>query len=188
MGDEWDYESNTSAVRQVRVSAAFTYQGLPHYLVTERTDRQGHIPSVRRYIVQGEDWLMRNTTDSRGYTQEYDPGIPLRLNRNATYFYNVSVRSRESELLPIAAVAGTTRYPANVTLQFPWGFVEAAKIEHRIAIRPKVGEDQSLVRQVVIHYPSAEFLNDVMIMEKDETWRLIAAKVGDFQRGRLLGT
>lgn len=184
VGDEWDYSSNRSAVRQVRVVARYTQDGVPHFLVADRVDRPGQIPDVRRYVVNGVTWMKVNTTDDQGYTQEYDPGIPLRQNRNSTYFYNISLHGRTTPTVPIASVAATTRYPSNATLQYPWGFVEAARIEHRITVRPEGKDD--LQRSIIVRYVAADFLNDVLFVEAEETWKLTAAQVGDFRRGQLL--
>lgn len=184
VGDEWDYASNRSAVRQVLVEARFTYRGLPHLLVTESTQRPSEILDVRRHIIQAQDWLRINVTDEQGFTQQYNPGVPLRLNRNASYDYNLSLKGRTFAETQIATVAATTRYPTNATWQFPWGFVETARIEHRIVARPTGTSD--LQRSLVVHYVAAEFLNDVKIVESGETWTLTAAKVGDFRRGKLI--
>lgn len=184
VGDEWDYESNRSAIRQVRVTAKFTFNGSTHYLLTERTDRPAQIPDYRRHVVRGSDWMRLNTTDDRGFVQEFKPGIPLRQNSNSTYFYDLWLRSRDSPLVKAASVAGTTRYPSNATLKFPWGFVDTARIEHRLTAKPEGKDD--LDRTLVIRYVAAEYLNDVYIVESDEIWRLRAAQVGDFRRGTLL--
>lgn len=183
VGDEWDYRSNNSAARQLRVAASFTYRGLPHFILIERTDRPGQIPTYKREIVQAKDWLLRNTTDDQGIVQEFSPGVPLRQANNSTYFYNVSAHGRNIPAQFVGSVAATTRFPTTVTLQFPWGFVEAARIEHRVTLRPPGSQETQ--RTIEVRFPAKDYLNDVQYSEGSDVWKLVACQVGDFRRGTL---
>jgi hypothetical protein len=184
-GDEWDYESNNSGFRQVYVLANFTSKGKHYHLVSERTARPGQIDNLRRFVVDRDTWLEVNSTDDRGATQFYDPGIPLRQHDNGTYFYNITYVARNAPLQKIASAAASTRYPTKQTILFPWGFVEAARIEHRITLRAEGSADTQ--RSIVSHFVAAEYQNDVQTIGADDTWKLVAAKVGDFRRGTVIG-
>lgn len=185
MGDGWDYESNRSHLRRIRVLDQRLIDGSTKLLL-ETTDlsSSGTVQSVTRAWVDPRGWLVLNETDERGGQSRYTPGLPLRFWRNATTSYEHARVDATGRVLSNETVTLFSRYFAgHQTLQFPWGYVEAKRVEHLTSVR--VG-DGPRSESIVVHWVHEDYLNDVQFQLPDgETYKLTAARAGDFRRGQL---
>lgn len=187
VGDGWDYESNRSNFRKVRVLDARFVNGTVHYLLEEKIGKVGN-PSRGRTLewVEGTNWTRLNRTDIAGTRAVFEPGQPLRFLKNGTYSYNVTFFDAGGTVRERHEVAANSRLVGRQTLLFPWGYVEAAKVEHRVSTR--VGE--TITRTLVTGFVHRDYLNDVRYVIDDtagnvEAYTLVAAQVGDLRRGTL---
>lgn len=178
VGDGWDWESNHSRFRTLRVLEAKAVGNKTHYLVEETSGRVGNPPNARqRAWIEGGTWLRLNLTDTQGWLTTYKPGVPLRYTRNGTYNYTQQLYDDVGRKVENASVYANVAYVNNVVLRVPWGNVATAKFDHRTVI---VDKDKAQSRTIVTRWVSRDLANDVQFTyDRDETFTLTAAKVGD---------
>lgn len=189
VGDGWDYESNKSNFRKLRVVDARIVGNRTDFLVEETTGIIGNAPRGRASVwVEGGNWTRLNETDFFGTRTEYKPGQPLRHHRNGTFSYNETVTDSRGNVLERREVAANSRLVGRQTLLFSWGYVEAAKVEHRVTTRV----DGELTRTLVTRWAHRDYLNDVKYQidtgSDIEVFTLVAAQVGSLRRGELRTT
>ncbi|HUR68886.1 MAG TPA: hypothetical protein VM370_06535 [Candidatus Thermoplasmatota archaeon] len=185
-GDGWDYESNQSHFRRVRVLDVRTQNGGPVYVVEERTGDVGQ-PAAERTVswIDGRQWLLLNTTrDDGGPADRYQPGVATRFWKNGSFSYNHSSvqasgrTSAEGSVTVQSRLAGT-----HTTILFPWGYLEAKKVEQAAYGRDAAGNRSYAL---TTHYVHRDYLNDVQYqLPGGELFKLTAVKAGDFRRGKL---
>lgn len=189
VGDGWDYESNRSSYRKMRVVDSRVVGDRTDFLVEETFGIIGNAPRSRTSVwVDGGNWTRLNETDFLGTSVVYQPGQPLRYHKNGTFGYNETAYSPRGVAVEKREVAATSRLVGRQTLLFPWGYVEAAKVEHRMVTR----EGEALSRTLVTRWVHRDYLNDVRIHvdggDGGEVFVLVAAQVGDLRRGSLRST
>lgn len=187
VGDGWDYVSNQSSYRAVRVVDIRKVGETTQYLVEERAGRENSTTiATTRSWVDGARWVTLNATDARA-EQRYQPGQPLRYYRNGTYGYNVTVHDLTGAKLTNASVAVQTRLSAgHTTLLMRWGYVEARRVEQTFVQRDA---QNRTTEALVTRWVHRDYANDVQYqLPTGEMFKLQAAKVGDFRRGTLAGT
>lgn len=177
LGDGWDYESNLSNYRTVRVVEMRYVRSTLMARVEETAGVIGNPPkSTVSMWVDTTNWTRVNATDGLGAQLIYRPYAPLRANLNGSYGYNESVLTPEGPQLVMRYLARTT-FPGRNIVTLPWGNVEAARIEHRITSLNAKGEQE---RTLVTHWVHRDFANDVKYdIDGQESYRLVAFKVGD---------
>jgi hypothetical protein len=183
-GDGWDYESNLSHVRHVRVIDSRLMGGTTWYIVQERTGKVG-MPTERTVTswVNGRDWTQINATDDTGGEDTYDAGIQLRFYKNGSYGYN-HTRVEGSGRTSVDEQVGLQArlFGAHSSLLFPWGYVEAKRVEQTTFTRAGTNRTQS----VTTHWVHQDYLSDVQYqLPGGETFKLTAVKAGSFRRGTL---
>lgn len=184
VGDGWDYESDRGRVLRVRVVDQKLVPGGAHFLLEERVGSANGSLATNRTWVDGKDWRRLNTTEPSGIQERYQPGAPLRQLRNATASYNTTRVDEDGRLLANHTAALYTRLrPTHQTLLYPWGYVEARVIEQITVVRQESGVRTQENSTRWVH---ADYQNDVQFqLPSGETFKLTAARVGDFRRGSL---
>lgn len=184
VGDGWDYASNASTYRQVRVVDQRLVGETTQFLVEERTGREGStsVSTTRAWVDSGR-WVTLNVSDARG-EQRYQPGQPLRYYRNGSYAYNVTVFDASGAKVTNATVAVQSRVSAgHTTLLLRWGYVEARRVEQSFVSRDA---QNKTTEAFVTRWVHRDYANDVQYqLPNGEMFKLVAAKVGDFRRGSL---
>lgn len=184
IGDGWDYESNHSNVRRVRVLDQRLVNGTQLYLLeTTQLTKEGAVGSITRSWVDPRGWLLLNETDERGAGTRYHPGMPLRFFRNSTVTYEVARLAEGGAPVANATVTLASRlFPQHQTLLFPWGYVEARRVEHIVTTRGDGGNGT----ETTVRWVHRDYLNEVRFqLPSGETYSLTAARAGDFRRGQL---
>ena len=179
VGDGWDWESNESRYRTMRVLEAKAVGNRTHYLVEETSGRIGNPPNARqRAWVEGGTWLRLNLTDVAGWLTVYTPGLPHRYTRNGTYNYTETVYDNLGRRVENHTVYANVAYVNNgVVIRVPWGNVATAKFDHRTVVVDNA--DKSQTRTLVTRWMSRDLANDVQVTyDHGETYTLVAAKVG----------
>lgn len=182
-GDGWDYESNQSNYRRVRVIDTRLVSGTLYYVLEEKTGKVGQgVAKTTTSWVNGKEWALLNTTDNTGIRDTYTPGVLLRYHRNGSFGYE-HVRTETSGRVSANETVGvqTRLHPFHQTILLPWGYVEAKRVEHVQSVRGVRGTNTT------IHWVHADYMNDVQYqLPSGETYKLTAAKAGDFRRGTLV--
>ncbi|HVM46340.1 MAG TPA: hypothetical protein VM582_10435 [Candidatus Thermoplasmatota archaeon] len=186
IGDGWDYESDRSNILRVRVvDQRLVDDGTRFFLVeTTRVASGGQVERVAQAWVDPRTWSIVNETDERGATDSYRPGVPLRFWRNATTSYEHARHDASGALVLTQNVTIASRlFPVHQTLLFPWGYVEARRVEHNVTIR---GGDGARSNETIVRWVHRDYLNEVQFqLGSGETYKLVAARAGDFRRGQL---
>lgn len=185
VGDGWDYVSNQSHERRVRVVDQRFSGGVTVFVVeTTQLKSTGEVQSVTRAWVDSKEWRMLNRTDELGATDRYQPGVPLRQYKNASAPYNHTRTDVGGNIMGSASTVLYSRlFPSHQTLQFPWGYVEAKRVEELTVSRATNGER---AEQTVTRWVHKDYLNDVQFtLPGGETYKLTAVKAGEFRRGEL---
>lgn len=185
MGDGWDYQSDRENVRRVRVLDQRLVNGTSLFMLeTTYVAKGGAVLSINRSWVDPRGWLLLNDTAESGAGDRYHPGMPLRFWRNASATFvherlGPGGAATSNETVTLSA----RLYPMHQTLQFSWGYVEAKRVEHLVATKRA---DGTRTTQTTIHWVHKDYLNDVQFELPDgETYKLTAARAGDFRRGQL---
>jgi hypothetical protein len=184
-GDGWDYESDQGHYRRVRVVDSRLVSGTQLYVVREETGDVGQ-PAKRVVTtwIDGKQWLQLNATDDTGGIDRYTPGIAVRHLKNGSFAYNHTRVEGSGRASVDESVSVQTRLAAmHTTILFPWGYVEAKKIDVNATMRDKEGARTFAATTRWVH---ADYLNDVQYTTPSgETYKLAAARAGDFRRGVL---
>lgn len=182
VGDGWDYESNHSNFRRVRVIDERHDGTATFFLIEETRGKVGASSVTKRTVwVDGSAWAVLNAT-SASTSESWRHGLPLRHWRNATTSYEHVVTT--NGVRSNATVQLTSRLlPNHQTVLFPWGYVEAKRVEQRLVTRANNVTTVALET----HWPHRDYLNDVQYVVKDEMFKLTGARVGDLRRGTLAG-
>lgn len=183
-GDGWDYLSNQSHFRRVRILDSRVMNGATFYMMEEKTGKTDG-PSEQRVVswVDSRGWLILNATDDTGGVDTYKPGISLRFYKNGSFTYDHtrvegSGRKSADENVTVAS----RLYGPHTTLQYSWGYVEAKRVEQKTIVR----SGETRVESITMHYVHKDYLNDVQYtLPSGETFKLTAVKAGDFRRGTL---
>lgn len=185
IGDGWDYDSNRSQVRRVRVLDLRLVDDSQKYLLetTDLTDT-GAVERITRQWVDPRGWLLLNETAEDGSGARYQPGMPLRFWRNGTVSYDqVRLASGGQNIGNQTITMHARLFPAHQTLLLPWGYVEAKRVEHLIVTKRA---DGSRTERTEVHWVHKDYLGDVQFQTSEgELYTLVAVKAGDFRRGRL---
>lgn len=185
LGDGWDYASNGSSVRRVRVIDQRLLDDSTKFLL-ETTDlgQGGAVERVVRAWVDPRTWVIVNETDASGGVDRYQPGLPVRFWRNATASYaHERADARGATIFTENVTIASRLYGTHQTLLFPWGYVEAKKVEHLTTARSPGGERREGMTTYWVH---SDYLNAVQFQLPDgELFKLTAARAGDFRRGQL---
>lgn len=185
VGDGWDYESNRSHVLRIRVVDLRLANDSQKYLLeTTQIGANGAVDRVARSWVEPRGWLLLNETTESGAGERYQPGKPLRFWRNASVSYE------QLRLAPGGLPAGNASvtihsrlFPTHQTLLFPWGYVEAKRVEQLVVTRQP---DGSRTERTEVHWVHKDYLGDVQFQTAaGELYSLVAVKAGDFRRGQL---
>lgn len=184
VGDGWDYESNQSHERRVRVIDQRVINGTTKYLFETKQLKDGKLESTTRAWIEARTWLLVNETVEGSFTDVYSPGHPTRFYRNSTATYEHERFAANGQSLGKDSVTLFSRlFPVHQTLLFSWGYVEAKRVEHLATIREADGDR---TQNTVIRWVHRDYLNDVQYqLASGETYKLTAAKAGDFRRGQL---
>lgn len=187
-GDGWDYESNQSHVRHMRVLDSRLVNGSTWYIVEERSGKTG-MPTERTVIswVNGRDYSQVNATDDTGGKDSYQPGIQLRFFKNGSYGYNhTRVEGSGRKSVDEQVGVQSRLHGQHSSLLFPWGYVEAKRVEQTTIARAGAGANRT--ESVTTHWVHKDYLHDVQYqLPSGETFKLTAVKAGDFRRGTLSG-
>lgn len=183
VGDGWDYQSNQSHVRRLRVVDSRLANGTTYYLIEEKVG-QVDMPPSRTTIawVDGRQWLLLNVTDVDGGEDRYRPGIPLRYYRNGSFAFEHTRTEGSGRVSGNASLTVQSRlFSTHQTILFPWGYVEAKRVEQTAFVR---GGDRE--GATTLHWIHRDYANDVQYqLPGGETFKITAAKVGEFRRGTL---
>lgn len=185
VGDGWDYESNQSNVRRMRVIDQRLTNGTTKYLLeTKQLSAAGVLESTTRAWIEQRTWLLLNETIVGATVDTYTPGHPVRFWRNGTATYEHERFTSAGTSLGKDSVTLFARlFPVHQTLQFSWGYVEAKRVEHLLSIREADGDRSQIT---IVHWVHKDYLNDVQFqLPNGELYKLTAAKAGDFRRGQL---
>lgn len=184
VGDGWDYESNRSNYRHVRVVEAVPAGIGTLYRVEERSGKIGQAASATRVSwVDSRGWLLLNATSDAGALDAYKPGVPQRLWRNTTVTFNHTRVDAAGKATNDSAQLVARLLPDHQTLLFPWGYVEAKRVEQRVTTRAN-GNVTGVSTSV--HWVHRDYLGDVQYdVDGAETFKLVAAQVGGMRRGTL---
>lgn len=185
VGDGWDYESNQSHFRRVRVIDTRLSGGTTFYLIEERRGSVGMGASETiQSWVDGRGWALVNHTNTLGATDRYQPAAPVRYYRNGSFAYNhTRVESSGRVSVNESVVVQSRLDGTHQTLLFSWGYVEAKRVEQTIFSRDKGG---NRTQSTIIHWVHRDYLNDVQFqLGSAELFKLTAAKAGNFRRGTL---
>lgn len=187
IGDGWDYESNESRFRRVRVIDQRNVHGALHFIVQESTGRVGNpAEATLTSWVDSRTWSVVNVTEPRGGITTFSPGDPLRYFKNGSHTVTASRFDASGRLaLNTTTTTQVRHYATHQTLLFPWGYVEARRVEEASAARDDRGnrDNHTLMRWV-----HRDYLLDVQYqLDGRETYKLVAVKAGDFRRGTLVG-
>ena len=185
IGDGWDYLSDKENVRRVRVLDQRLVNGATLFMLeTTRVAKGGAVESVNVSWVDPRGWLLLNDTAQSGAGDRYQPGMPVRFWRNATVsFEHVRLGVGGGVVGNDTMTIFSRLFPTHQTLQFPWGYVEAKRVEHLVAT---TRSDGSRTEQTIVHWMHKDYLNDVQFALADgETYTLTAARAGEFRRGQL---
>lgn len=185
VGDGWDYESNQSHVRRVRVIDQRLINGTSKYLLeTKQLTSEGKLDSTTRSWVEARTFLLLNETVEGGATDVYAPGHPLRYWRNGTASYSHERIGPAGQVLGSDDVTLFSRlFPTHQTLTFSWGYVEAKRVEHLLSIRESDGDRSQIT---ITHWVHKDYLNAVQFqLANGELYKITAAKAGEFRRGQL---
>lgn len=184
IGDGWDWESNLSHYRRVRVIDQRLVGGATFYYLEEKTGDVGEpAKKVTTMWVEGATWSLLNATDDTRGVDRYHPGLPLRFFRNATLAYN-HTRTEGSGRVSAneTAIVQVRLFGPHQSILLSWGYVEARKVEESKTIR-----GGSAPAQITKRWVHADYLNDVQYeLSTGELFKLKAAKAGDFRRGQLV--
>lgn len=185
IGDGWDYESNRSHVKRVRVLDLRLMNGSQKFLLeTTDLDDKGSVQRVARSWVDPRGWLLLNDTIESGAGDRYQPGMPLRFWRNSTVTFDHARlgpggTTASNETITIFA----RLFPTHQTLLFRWGYVEAKRVEHLVVTKQP---DGTRAEKTLVHWVHKDYLNDVQFQTADgELYTLVAARAGEFRRGQL---
>lgn len=181
VGDGWDYESNKSSYRRLRVVDERKEGVVTYFRVEETSGRVGSSATLKRSLwVDGRAWLVVNAT-SGAASEAWKPGLPLRHWRNASTTFDHTTTS--SGATASESVQLTSRLlPNPQSVLFPWGYVEAKRVEQRLVTR---GANNATAVSIETHWPHRDYLNDVQYLVDGELFKLTGARVGDFRRGTL---
>lgn len=185
VGDGWDYESNESRFRRVRVVDSRLASGTTFYVLEEKTGEIGLPPSRTTLSwVEGRQWLLLNASDVAG-EDRYQPGLPLRYFRNGSFAFNHTRVETSGRVSLNESIAVQSRLAAqHTTILIPaWGYVEAKRIDQIATVRGSAGDR---TQATTVHWVHRDYANDVQYqLPSGETYKLTAVKVGDFRRGTL---
>ena len=179
VGDGWDYVSNQSHYRDVRVLEERTVNGTRFLRVREFTGIVGNPPQIRTDTwLDASAWARVNVSfvgGSRFVT--FEPGDPqLRYVRNGSYAYNETSTSRANDSSR-AIVRVNVHYLGEDPVDLPWGVAMGGTVEYR-ALRSESGG--SLVRELTVRHVSSEWQNDLLTLTpSSELFELRHARVGD---------
>lgn len=183
-GDGWDYVSNQSHFRRVRVLDSYTTNGRTSYIVQEKTGKTDG-PTERTVVswLDGRDWLQLNGTDDMGGVDRYQPGIALRFYKNGSFTYNhTRIEGSGRQSVAENVTVQSRLYGPHTTIQFSWGYVEAKRVEQKTITHSGAERAES----TTMHYVHVDYLNDVRYtLPSGESFTLTAVKAGDFRRGTL---
>lgn len=185
MGDGWDYESNLSHIRRVRVLDLRLTNGTQKFLLeTTDLDDKGAILRIARSWVEPRGWLLLNETTDNGAGDRYHPGRPVRFWRNASVTFDHADLGPGGQKVSNETITIFSRlFPTHQTLLFRWGYVEAKRVEHLVSIKQP---DGTRLERTEVHWVHKDYLNDVQFQTAEgELYTLVAAKAGDFRRGQL---
>lgn len=177
-GDGWDWESNLSRYRTMRVLEAVPADGRTLYLVEETFGHVGNPPNARqRSWVDGGAWTRTNLTDSQRFTTLFTPGEPLRYAKNGSYNYTERTYDPAGRMTENRTVYTNVAYVNNgVIIKLPWGNVATAKFDDRtLTVDPVNGRNRHLVTRWI----NDDLANLVQWqLNYGEAYTLTAAKVG----------
>ena len=177
VGDGWDWESNHSRFRTMRVLESRNVSGHAHFLIEETAGKVGNPANARsRSWVNATSWAKVNTTDVLGWLSVYAPGVPLRAHRNGTYNYTETRFDDQGRKVDNFSSYATVVYVNHdVVIRLPWSQVATGKLDHRIITLDK---DRKEARVQVTHWVSREYANDISFqINLDERFTLSAARV-----------
>lgn len=184
-GDGWDYESNQSHFRRVRVVDTRLANGTTYYVIEEKVGDVGMSPQRTTLSwIEGRQWLLLNATDVDRGEDRYQPGIPLRYFRNGSFAYDHTRVEGSGRVSTQASLNVQSRlFATHQTVLLPWGYVEAKRVEQTASVRAASGERGTAM---TMHWVHRDYGNDIQYELPDgEAFKLTAAKVGAFRRGTL---
>lgn len=188
VGDGWDWESNHSRYRTMRVVGSRDVNGHTHFQVLETSGKIGNPPNTRvTGWVNATSWLRVNATDVQGWLTTFTPGMPLRYLRNGSYSYNETRFDGSGEEQGKLSVLANVAYVNNgVVVRLPWGNTATGKLDHRVL---SLAADRTQTRTQITHWVSRDYAQSVQFqINLDETYVLVAAKVGNRTHRELLPT
>lgn len=169
VGDQWDYTSNLTNQRTVKIVGQANVSGKLRWQMLEVLTTRGKTTRATSWVLDGNFTRVNLTSDS-GVTQTYSPYPPVRILRNASYSYNVTTII-PPEAPTTRAIAVKTQFTGQSVRALPWGNTIAGRIEET----DKSGGSQSRI----VHWPSRDYANDAFFVVNDEEFGLVAAHVGD---------
>lgn len=185
VGDGWDWESNgtTREYRTIRVLDAVSDGGRTLYRIEETYGKSGNPPNARStQWVDGDRWMMLNSTDLSGSTFHYIPGKPLRFYQNATFAFNeTGYDGLTGRIYDRGWFTYSFLEAKWVITRLHWGQLPTAVVVHETF-------DSNGGRVLLRQYVSPDHANPVRYVVDDVAWTMVAAHEGGRQLGVLHAT
>lgn len=188
VGDGWDYQSNQSAFRTVRVLREALTPGHRLLLIEETEGVVGNPPKIRyQSWIDGDTLARYNLTYIGGrMSLGFDPAEPrLRFLRNGTFSYNETT-FLDGNPSSKSVVRANAHFAGYQQVRLGWGNMEAARMEFRFLTTTS---DGASTRELELHWAQRDYGADVQYeLPTSERFFLTAVKYGDVTRGKLAGT
>jgi len=175
VGDQWDYVSNLSSTRTMKIVDESNLPEGHAWHVLEVVATHGTTARALSWVLSSNYTRVSLSADN-GITQSFSPYAPIRLTKNATYTYNLTT-TRPPEPPSTKAIRVTLHYTGQEIRTLPWGNVQAARIEE--------SDTSGRATSQVVRWVSREYANDVFLESNDEEYHLVASHVGDRFHGDL---
>lgn len=178
VGDGWDYDSNESRWRSIRVKESVVV-GNRTLVRVDQVDGEYHGPAPIHmsawFDATGPYWARLNSTSAKITTTMGNGSIDVHYYRNGTLFWN---ETREGKRTSIAIVS---RFTDTESVSTRWGTVRTGVIEHRWAYSTAGVSTRTLV----VHRVSNAWGNDVDFTVNGEVYTLVGVRYGNVSLGAL---
>lgn len=175
-GDGWDWDSNDSRWRSVRVVEVANVSNRTLVRVDQVDgEYRGAAPIRSMMWFDASDWTRINSSAAGKVTTFTPPPADARLYRNATMFWNQTLEGART------AVAVNSWYSGFDSVGLPWGTFRVGHVEHRVtAVGP-----EGASRALIVREPSNVIGNDARFSVNGEVYLITGAKFGNLTLGSL---
>jgi hypothetical protein len=186
VGDEWDYVSNQSNYRNVKVVREERVGEKRYLVVEEEGSRLGNAPRWRGvWYLDPTTNLRLNFTFTTGFdSYVYGPGKPDDFYfKNGTFAYNETKFQHGTEVLKLV-IRANSFFAGYETVPLMWGKTTVGRVEHRVL---KTDAEGNSFRELYVHFPVRDYGADAQYqLPSEELWRVIYVKHGDVELGEPL--